>query len=151
MRRDFLCPNACPSAILVFVKHPSLLIFPLCVAALLTACVKPAEQKAPENTPAPKAEPFAVAPPPPSQPPSVAGIPAAAIGAAERAKMKVEVASTGTADNGALFRQAKALCEEKKFAEARAILDRIPEELLTPEQEKAVKELRAQINAALGG
>lgn len=133
------------------MKHPVRILLPLSISLLLSACIKPAEQKAPENTPAPKAEPFAVAPPPPAQPPSVAGIPAAAIGAAERAKMKVEVASTGTADNGALFRQAKALYAEKKFAEARAVLDRIPEELLTPEQEKAVKELRAQIAAALGG
>ncbi|MEO0055254.1 MAG: hypothetical protein RLZZ50_1201 [Verrucomicrobiota bacterium] len=133
------------------MKHPVRTLIPLTAVVLLAACVKPAEQKAPENTPAPKAEPFAVAPPPPAQPPSVAGIPAAAIGAAERAKMKVEVASTSTADNGALFRQAKALCAEKKFSEARAVLDRIPAELLTPDQEKAVNELRSQINAALGG
>ncbi len=123
----------------------------LLAAALLAGCVKPAEQKAPENKPAPKAEPFATAPAAPSQPPSVAGIPAAAIGAAERAKMKVEVASTATGDQGTIFRQAQALYTEKKYPQALAALNGIQQELLTPDQEKAVSELRAKIGAAMGG
>jgi hypothetical protein len=117
---------------------------------LLSGCVKPAEQKAPENNPAPKAEPFAEAPPAPTQAPSVAGIPAAAINAAERAKAKVEIASTATADQGTVYRQAQALYAEKKYNEALAALNNIQPELLTPPQEKAVNDLRAQINAALG-
>lgn len=125
-------------------------LFALAALGLLAGCIKPADQKVPENTPAPKAEPFAVAPPPPAQPPSVAGIPAAAIGAAQRAKMKVEVASTATADQGAIYRQAQSLFGEKKYNEALAALGQIQNELLTPAQEKAVSELRAKINAALG-
>lgn len=117
---------------------------------LLSACVKPAEQKAPENNPAPKAEPFAEAPPAPTQPPSVAGIPAAAIAAAERAKARVEVASTATKDNGAIYRQAQVFFAEKKYDEALSSLGQIQPELLTPAQEKAVTDLRAQIAAAQG-
>jgi len=120
-------------------------------AALLAGCIKPAEQKAPENNPAPKAEPFATAPAAPTQPPSVAGIPAAAIGAADRAKKKVEVASTATADQGVIYRQAQALYAEKKYAQALGALNGIQQELLTPEQEKAVSELRAKIGAAMSG
>jgi|GEM_PF-6550330 hypothetical protein len=123
---------------------------PLAALALLAGCIKPADQVVPENKPAPKAEPFASAPEAPKQPPSVAGIPAAAIGAAERAKAKVEIASTATADNGALYRQAQALFAEKKYHEALAALDKIQAELMTEPQHKAVDELRAQINAALG-
>ena len=120
-------------------------------AVLLAGCIKPAEQTVPENKPAPKAEPFATAPAAPKQPPSVAGIPAAAIGAAERAKMKVEVASTATGDQGAIYRQAKAFFEEKKYTQALGALNSIQQELLTPEQEKAVSELRAKISAAMSG
>ena len=123
---------------------------PLVVAALLSGCIKPAEQKAPETKPGPKAEPSATAPPAPTQPPSVAGIPAAAINAAERAKAKVEVASTATVENGTLYRQAQALFAEKKYDEALAALGQIQPELLTPAQEKAVGDLRAQIAAAQG-
>lgn len=122
----------------------------LLAAALLAGCIKPAEQKAPENKPGPKAEPFATAPAAPTQPPSVAGIPAAAIGAADRAKKKVEVASTATADQGEVFRKAQALYAEKKYPQALGALNGIQQELLTPEQEKAVSELRAKIGAAMG-
>jgi hypothetical protein len=126
------------------------LLPPLIAVALgFSGCVKPADHKAPENTPAPKAEPFAAAPAAPAQPPSVAGIPAAAIAAAERAKAKVEIASTATAESGALFRQAQALFAEKKYAEALAALNALTPELLTPEQEKAVAELRAKIRSAM--
>lgn len=121
----------------------------LCLSGLV-GCVKPAEQKAPENNPAPKAEPFAAAPDAPAKPPSVAGIPAASIAAAERAKARVEVASTATLDNGAIYKQAQALFAEKKYAEALAALNNIQPELLTAPQEKAVNELRAQITAAQG-
>lgn len=121
------------------------------VLGLLAGCIKPADQKAPQNNPAPKApEPFAAAPEAPKQPPSVAGIPAAAIGAAERAKAKVEIASTATTDNGALYKQAQSLYNEHKYNEALAVLNQIPAELLTSAQEKAVSELRAKINTALG-
>lgn len=123
---------------------------PLVVAALLSGCIKPAEQKAPENKPGPKAEPFATAPSAPTQPPSVAGIPAAAIGAADRAVKKVEVASTATADQGEIFRKAQALYAEKKYPQALAALNGVQQELLTPEQEKAVSELRAKIGSAMG-
>lgn len=133
------------------MKHPARLALPLAVVALLSACIKPVEPKAPENKPAPKAEPFATAPAAPSQPPSVAGIPAAAIGAAQRAKMKVEVASTATADQGAIYRQAQSLYAEKKYPQALAALNGLQQELLTPEQEKAVSELRVKIGAAMGG
>lgn len=119
-------------------------------SVLLAGCIKPADQKAPENNPAPKAEPFAAAPAAPTQPPSVAGIPAAAIGAAERAKAKVEIASTATADNGALYRQAQTLFTEKRYNEALATLDNIQAELMTAPQQKAVAELRTKINTALG-
>lgn len=116
----------------------------------LSACVRPAEQTVPENTPAPRVEPFADAPAAPEQPPSVAGIPAAAIAAAERAKARVEVASTATKDNGALYREAQAHYAEKRYPEALNTLNQIQPELLTAPQEKAVNELRAQIQAALG-
>lgn len=135
---------------------PAILPRPLAPALLLAAiatlsgCVRPAEQNAPENTPAPKVEPFAEAPAAPEQPPSVAGIPAAAIAAAERAKARVEVASTATKDHGALYREAQAFFAEKKYQEALNTLNQIQPELLTAAQEKAVNDLRAQINAALG-
>jgi hypothetical protein len=120
-------------------------------AVLLSACVKPAEQAAaPVAAPAPAPEPFAAAPTASSQPPSVAGIPAAAIAAAERAKARVEVASTATVDNGALYKRAQALFAEKKYGEALRVLDDIPVELLTEAQDKAVKELRANIQRAQG-
>jgi hypothetical protein len=119
-------------------------------AALLAGCVKPAELKAPEPKPAAQPEAFATAPAAPTQAPSVAGIPSAAIAAAERVKMKVEVASTATVDNGALYKQAQALFAESKHAEALALLDTIQQELLTQPQEKAVAELRAKIKAAAG-
>lgn len=122
----------------------------LLATVLLTGCVKPAEQKVTETKPAPEPEAFATAPAAPTQPPSVAGIPAAAIAAAERAKMKVEVASTATVENGTLYKNAQALFAEKKYPEALAALDTIQRELLTPAQEKAVAELRAKIAAAVG-
>lgn len=124
----------------------------LVALALLAGCIKPADQKAPENNPAPKAaEPFATAPAAPTQPPSVAGIPAAAIGAAQRAKARVEVASTATADNGALYKQAQTLFAEKKYNEALATLANIQAELMTSAQQKAVEELRAKIKGAQAG
>ena len=115
------------------------------VAALLAGCPKPAEQARPEPAPAPAPEPFAGAPAAPTQPPSVAGIPAAAIAAAERAKAKVEVASTATLDNGAIYKQAKQLLADGKPSEALHTLETIQMELLTPAQEKAVADLRAEI------
>lgn len=124
----------------------------LAALVLLAGCFKPVETKAPEPAPAPPAEPFSTAAATaPSQPAnSVAGIPAAAIGAAHRAVAKVEIASTATADNGTLYRQAQALFAEKKYTEALRALDQIQAELMTAPQEKAVAELRAQIRAALG-
>ncbi len=134
---------------------PAPLPRPFAVALLLAllplaGCVRPAEQTVPENNPAPKAEPFADAPAAPAQPPSVAGIPAAAIAAAERAKARVEVASTATKDQGALYREAQAHYAAQRYQEALNTLDQIQPELLTAPQEKAVGELRAQINTALG-
>lgn len=127
---------------------------PALVAALvlLAGCFKPVESKAPETAPAPAPEPFSTAAATaPSQPAnSVAGIPAAAIGAAHRAVAKVEIASTATADNGTLYRQAQTLFTEQKYAEALRALDQIQAELMTAPQEKAVAELRAKIKAALG-
>ncbi len=124
----------------------------LALLAALTGCFKPVETKAPEVTPPPPAEPFSTAAATaPAQPAtSVAGIPAAAIGAAHRAVAKVEIASTATADNGTLYRQAQTLLAEKKPAEALRVLDQIQAELMTGPQEKAVAELRAKIKAALG-
>ena len=119
------------------------------LAAILSGCIKPADQKAPANNPAPKAEPFAAAPAAPTQPPSIAGIPAASIAAAERAKAKVEIASTATTDNGAHYRQAQSLYAEKKYREALAALDQIQAELMTAPQHKAVSALRAPLEAAL--
>jgi hypothetical protein len=124
--------------------------FVLTSTLLLAGCVKPAEPKPPENKPAPQVEPFAAAPETPAKAPTLAGIPAAAIGAAERARARVEVASTATVDQGAFYKQAQALYAEKKFPEALAALNQIQPELLTRPQEKAVDELRAQINAGLG-
>jgi hypothetical protein len=123
----------------------------LAAALLLGGCVKPAEQKAPENTSAPQTEAFADAPAAPTQPPSVAGIPSAAIAAAERAKARVEIASTATEEQGKLYREAQALFAEKKFTEALAALDQLHPELFSPAQEKAVTELRAKIVAARAG
>ncbi len=120
--------------------------------ALLAACARPAEQTSPTNTPQPQtneAEPFAAAPAAPAQPPSLSGIPSSAIAAAERAKAKVEVAATATVENGEAFRRAQQLYAEKKYSQALALLDGIPPELLTPAQEKAVADLRAQIRAAM--
>lgn len=125
----------------------------LALLAAHTGCFKPVETKAPDTTPPPPpAEPFSTAAATaPAQPAtSVAGIPAAAIGAAHRAVAKVEIASTATADNGALYRQAQTLFAEKKPAEALRVLDQIQAELMTGPQEKAVAELRAKIKAALG-
>ncbi|MBC8011958.1 MAG: hypothetical protein H7067_17870, partial [Burkholderiales bacterium] len=114
-----------------------------------SACVKPAEQASPA-TKAPEPEPFSTAATvAPTQQPSVGGIPAAAIAAAERAKARVEVASTATADNGAIYKQAQTLFAEKKYAEALHALDSIQVELMTSAQEKAVAELRAKITAAV--
>jgi hypothetical protein len=130
------------------------LVSPLLALAscgFLAACVRPAEQTVPENTPAPRVEAFADAPPPPAQAPTVAGIPAAAIAAAERAQARVETASTATTEQGAIYRQAQALHAEGKHAEALAALDRLQTELFTPAQEKAVTELRAKILAAQSG
>lgn len=125
-------------------------LLPLAASALLLAgCPKPAEQKAPANKPAPQAEPFSTdATVSPTTTPGIAGIPAAAIAAAERAKARVEVASTATRDNGAIYKEAKALFAEQKYSEALHALDGIQAELMTPPQEKAVNELRAQIQAA---
>ena len=123
---------------------------PLAALALLAGCIRPPDQNVPENKPAPKAEPFADAPAAPEQAPTVAGIPAAAIAAAERAKARVEVASTATKDHGALYREAQSLFAEQKYTEALAALDQIQAELMTAPQQKAVDELRAKINAALG-
>jgi hypothetical protein len=121
----------------------------LLTALALAGCVKQVETK--EPAPAPAApEPFAAAPAAPSQPPSVAGIPSAAIAAAGRAVAKVEVASTNTLDHGTLYRQAQALFAEKKYAEALRALDAIQVELLTPAQAQAVTALRTQITAAQG-
>ncbi len=71
-------------------------------------------------------------------------------GAAERAKARVELASTDTAGNGAIFNQAKAFAAEKKYNEALQTLNTLQTELLTPEQEKAVADLRAEIAKARG-
>jgi hypothetical protein len=130
---------------------PRLLAVPALAAStlLLTACFKPAEQKAAEPPPPPP-EPFSTAATvAPTSTPSVAGIPAAAIAAAERAKARVEVASTATRDNGAIYKEAQTLFTEQKYAEALHALDGIQAELMTPPQEKAVAELRAQIQARL--
>ncbi len=117
-------------------------------AFALAACVKQVEQK-PEAAPAPAPEPFSTAATvAPAQPTSVAGIPAAAIAAAERYFDVVVAASTATLDNGALYKQAQALFAEKKYAEALSALDAIQAELMTPAQTKAVDALRAQITAA---
>ncbi len=130
-------------------RRPLAPALPLVLLLPLAACVRPAEQTAPENPPAPRVEPFAEAPPPPAQPPSVAGIPAAAISAAERAQARVEGAATATTEQGALYRQAQTLHAEGRHAEALATLNRLQPELFTPAQEKAVNELRTQIQAAL--
>lgn len=127
-----------------------LLAVPALAAALLfSACVKPAEQAAPAKA-TPPPEPFSTAATvAPTEQPSVAGIPAAAIAAAERAKARVEVASTATVDNGTLYKQAQTFFAEKKYPEAIHALDGIQVELMTPAQEKAVTELRAKINTAV--
>ncbi len=123
---------------------------------LLAGCTKPAEPAttpapapAPAPATAPAADAFSAAPAAPTTQPSFAGIPAAAIAAAERAKARVETASTATLDNGAIFKQAQAFFVEKKYPEALKALDSIQAELLTPAQEKAVNDLRAQITQAL--
>ncbi len=121
----------------------------LAASVFLAGCPKPIEQAKPAPAPAPAPEPFAAAPAAPTQPPSVAGIPAAAIAAAERANAKVVVASTATLDNGAIYKQAKQLLADRKPAEAGRMLDTIQTELLTPAQEKAVADLRAEIQRAL--
>lgn len=114
----------------------------------LVGCVKPLEQ-ATEPAPPPAPEPFAAAPEAPKQAPTVAGIPAASIAAAERAKARVEVASTATLDHGAIYKQAQTLFAEGKGAEALRVLNTIQPELLTPAQEKAVADLRTQITRSL--
>ncbi len=121
----------------------------LTAAALFTGCVKQVETITPPPPPAPAPEPFSTAATvAPTQGPNVAGIPAAAIAAAERAKARVEVAATHTADNGTLYNQAKTFFAEKKYPEALRALDSIQAELMTPAQDKAVATLRTQIAQA---
>lgn len=132
---------------------PARLLSPALVlaASLFTACVKQVEQVAPAEKPAPVDAFSTAATVAPVNQPSVAGIPSAAIAAAHRANARVEVASTNTRDHGAIFAQAKAFLAEKKYGEALAALDSIQPELLTPAQEKAVADLRKEIEARRSG
>ena len=131
------------------MTSPRRLLAPLLAASsalLVSACVKQVEQVAPAPKPAPTSEAFSTAAADNHiNTPSVAGIPGAAIAQAQRANARIEVASTNTRDHGAIFKQAKDLLAQKKYAEALGALDTIQPELLTPAQVKAVDELRAEI------
>ena len=116
--------------------------------------VTPAAPAAPAVVPAPavaaEVTTAAVAEAEVKKTPSFAGIPAAAIGLAERTRLKAEQGTTGVnAMFSEVISKAQALLKDKRLPEALKALDVLDDLILTPEQQTKVDALKAQITQAM--